>query len=50
MGKDVNNIMALCPFDSLVHARLSPFCQIFDDEDFELFQYADDIDKYYGTG
>lgn len=49
-GEDVDNIMALCPFDSLVYGRLSPFCQMFDDGEFELFQYADDIDKYYGTG
>ena len=48
--RDVYNIMALCPFDSLVHVRLSPFCQLFDDDEFELFEYANDIDKYYGTG
>jgi len=46
----VYNIMALSPFDSLVHFRLSPLCQLFDDEEFELFEYANDIDKYYGTG
>ena len=48
--QDVYNIMALCPFDSLVHARLSPLCQLFDDNEFELFEYANDVDKYYGTG
>ena len=48
--QDVYNIMALCPFDSLVYARLSLLCQLFDDEEFELFEYANDIDKYYGTG
>ena len=48
--EDVYNIMALCPFDSLAHVRLSPLCQMFDDEEFELFEYANDVDKYYGTG
>lgn len=48
--QDVDNIMALCPFDSLAQAKLNPFCGLFDDEEFELFEYADDIDKYYGTG
>ena len=49
-AKDVFNIMALCPFDSLAYNRLSPICQLFEDREFELFEYANDIDKYYGTG
>lgn len=49
-AKDVYFIMALCPFDSLAHVKLSPLCQLFDDKEFELFEYASDIDKYYGTG
>ena len=48
--KDVYNIMALCPFDSLINDRLSPLCQLFDDDEFGLFEYANDVDKYYGTG
>lgn len=48
--EDVYSLMALCPFDSLVHERLSPLCQLFGDEEFELFEYATDLDKYYGTG
>jgi len=47
---DVYFLMALCPFDSLAHGRLSPLCQLFDDDEFELFGYANDVDKYYGTG
>ena len=48
--KDVYNLMALCPFDSLAYNRLSPLCQLFTDDEFELFEYANDIDTYYGTG
>jgi hypothetical protein len=48
--EDVYFIMTLCPFDSLAHVRLSPLCQLFDDGEFELFEYANDVDKYYGTG
>ena len=48
--QDVYNIMTLCPFDSLAHVRLSPLCQLFGDDEFELFEYANDVDKYYGTG
>lgn len=48
--KDVYNIMALCPFDSLAYERLSPLCQLFADDEFELFEYANDVEEYYGTG
>lgn len=48
--EDVYNLMALCPYDSLASMKLSPLCQLFADEEFELFEYANDIDKYYGTG
>lgn len=48
--KDVYNLMALCPYDSLAYMRLSPLCQLFADKEFDLFEYANDLDKYYGTG
>ena len=49
--KDVLHLMALCPYDSLAHMKLSPLCQLFADHEFELFEYANDLDgKYYGTG
>ena len=48
--ENVYFLMALCPFDSLAHERLSPLCRLFGDEEFELFEYANDVDKYYGTG
>lgn len=49
-AKDVYSLMALCPFDSLAYNRLSAICQLFDDKEFELFEYANDIDTYYDTG
>lgn len=48
--KDIYNLMALCPYDSLASMKLSPLCQLFVDNEFELFEYANDLDKYYGTG
>jgi len=48
--KDIYNLMALCPYDSLASMKLSPLCQLFADSEFELFEYANDLDKYYGTG
>ena len=43
--------MALCPYDPLAHMKLGPLCQLFADHEFELFEYANDLDgKYYGTG
>ena len=48
--KDILHLMALCPYDSLAHMKLSPLCQLFVDQEFGLFEYANDLDKYYGTG
>jgi len=44
--------MALCPFDTLSSdpVELSPFCNLFTEEEFKDFSYAGAIDKYYNTG
>ena len=49
MTKDIYNLMALCPYDSLAYMKLSPLRQLSADDEFELFEYANDIGKYYGT-
>ncbi|KAF9645613.1 phosphoglycerate mutase-like protein [Thelephora ganbajun] len=48
--RDVYAIMHLCPFDTVAKERLSPFCPIFSKEDFEIYEYAGDLEKFYNTG
>jgi len=48
--RDVYAIMHLCPFDTIVKERLSPFCSLFSEEDFEIYEYAGDLEKFYNTG
>jgi hypothetical protein len=48
--KDAYNLLALCPLETVAKEKLSPFCRIFADEEFGIFEYAGDLDKYYGTG
>ena len=48
--EDAYNIMALCPYDSLAKRKLSPLCRLFADQQFELFEYASDVLRYYGNG
>ena len=40
----------MCPFESVAKEVLSPFCALFDDEDFRAFEYYVDLEKYYKTG
>ncbi|KAM5541217.1 hypothetical protein V8D89_005146 [Ganoderma adspersum] len=49
----VFDLMAMCPFESV--AKLwerggSPFCALFDEEDFRDFEYHGDVEKYYKDG
>ncbi|KAJ7581514.1 acid phosphatase [Mycena floridula] len=52
---DVYNLISMCPFHTVAATEtlvtsLSPFCSLFDAEDFRDFEYSGDLDKYYGTG
>lgn len=47
---DVHAIMHLCPFETVAKERLSPFCSIFTEQDFEIYEYAGDLEKFYNTG
>lgn len=47
---DTYNLMAICPFDTLAKEALSPFCELFEEEDFRAFSYSGDLDKFYGFG
>ncbi|KAJ6618846.1 histidine phosphatase superfamily [Mycena sp. CBHHK59/15] len=50
------SLISLCAFHTIASAtegqidRLSPFCDLFAETDFEAFEYSGDLDKYYGTG
>lgn len=47
---DVTNLISLCPFDTLFRETRGPFCDLFTQEDFDGFEYFNDLDKFYGTG
>jgi hypothetical protein len=47
---DINALESLCAFETLASESQSPWCDIFEREDFEAFEYYGDLDKYYGTG
>jgi hypothetical protein len=47
---DINALESLCSFDTLTSEKKSPWCGIFEREDFEAFEYYGDLNKYYGTG
>jgi hypothetical protein len=48
--EDVYNIMMLCPFETVAKEMLSRWCELFERDEWEVFEYAGDLDKYYGTG
>ena len=43
-------LLAMCPFESVAREMPSPFCTLFDAEDFAAFEYYGDLEKYYRTG
>lgn len=47
---DVDNLISLCPFESVAKQKLSQVCNIFEPQDFANFEWARNVDKYYGTG
>lgn len=49
-SQDAYTIMHLCPFDTVARDAVSPFCGIFSEEDFEVYEYAGDLEKFYGPG
>lgn len=55
--KDVQNLMLLCAFETLALnppneevGRASPFCDLFEEDEWEWFEYGADLEKYYNTG
>lgn len=56
-ASDITSLIALCAYDSVNgdyeegdKVRVSDVCGLFEDRDFEGFQYEEDLSKYYGTG
>jgi hypothetical protein len=50
-NEDIYNLMEMCIFDTLVlHGQISPFCALFEDEEWRYYEYSADVDKYYNTG
>ncbi|KAF8328232.1 acid phosphatase [Cantharellus anzutake] len=49
-GEDVINLFQMCAFDSVASMKYSPFCRIFEPEEFDQFEYYEDVSKYYYTG
>lgn len=48
--KDVVWLMSLCPLDALAKGMTSPFCDMFTREEFEGYEYYEDLEKYYSFG
>lgn len=42
--------MELCGFDSEYYGTVSPWCGLFDSQEWKNLEYYFDLDKYYGNG
>ncbi|KAJ6536844.1 histidine phosphatase superfamily [Mycena capillaripes] len=60
-GANISNaesysLISMCPIQTVGsfvpggQLMLSPFCALFTDAEFAMFEYSMDLDKYYGTG
>lgn len=47
---DVTSLISLCALETVAKIDPSDFCGIFDQSEFERFEYYEDLNKYYGTG
>jgi hypothetical protein len=45
-----NDFPYICGFESQITGRLSPFCDTFNDEELEAYEYQQDLRYYYGVG
>ena len=48
--QDAYAIMHLCPFETVAKEKPSPFCSLFSEEEFEIYEYAGDLEKFYNAG
>lgn len=49
-SSDITQMPYLCGFESQILGRVSPFCNIFTDEELQHYQYSNDLRYYYGVG
>ncbi|KAJ3711961.1 histidine phosphatase superfamily [Lentinula raphanica] len=49
-SEDVYYLMELCAFESVTLDTVSEWCELFDEDEWKGFEYAMDLDDYYGTG
>ncbi|KAI0024417.1 histidine acid phosphatase [Xylariomycetidae sp. FL0641] len=47
---DVNQMPYLCGFESHITGRLSPWCDVFTNEELRQYEYSNDLRYYYGIG
>ncbi|KZL66367.1 histidine acid phosphatase [Colletotrichum tofieldiae] len=47
---DINQIPYLCGYESQITGRLSPWCDIFSDDELLQYEYFQDLRYYYGVG
>lgn len=47
---DAYNLMTLCAFESVATQAVSEWCALFNEDEWESFEYEMDLEKYYGTG
>ncbi|RFU71986.1 histidine acid phosphatase [Trichoderma arundinaceum] len=47
---DTINFLDMCPFNTVVHGALSPFCKLFTAEEWQQYDYYGTMDKWYGHG
>lgn len=49
-ASDIAQIPYLCGFESQITGRVSPWCNVFSDEELQHYQYSNDLRYYYGVG
>ncbi|KAI2641902.1 histidine acid phosphatase [Hypomontagnella submonticulosa] len=49
-ANDVNQIPYLCGFETHITGRLSPWCNVLNDEELKRYEYSNDLRYYYGVG
>jgi hypothetical protein len=49
---DTVAIMDMCPFETVAtpNGAISPFCSLFIDDEWESYEFLQDLDKYFGNG
>ncbi|KAG0695990.1 histidine phosphatase superfamily [Suillus ampliporus] len=49
-NSDIENLMSLCPFETVAHEQISPWCALFTEEEWASYEYDGDLYDYYGNG